>query len=206
MKITKTLLATVILGSSLLTATGANAALELRLGGLAVYDTDLNLTWLTNANANGDMYWSQANTWAAGLTVGGVSGWRLPNADPSCGQNYNCASSEMGHLFYDELGGAAPQMIGAVHNNNWSLFQNLQDSYYWSGTEAAPGSGYAWSFVFGGGYQYVNDGRAGVPGAYSLYALAVHSGDVAAVPVPAALWLLGSGLLGLIGVSRRNKS
>jgi len=30
--------------------------------------------------------------------------------------------------------------------------------------------------------------------------------DVSAVPVPAAIWLFGSGLIGLIGVSRRRKS
>ncbi len=29
--------------------------------------------------------------------------------------------------------------------------------------------------------------------------------DVAAVPVPAAAWLFGSGLLGLIGIARRKK-
>lgn len=203
MKTTQTLLAVVILSTGLLSATGAYAALESRLGGLAVYDTDLNLTWLANANANGVMDWSQANAWAANITVGGVSGWRLPNADPSCGQNYYCNGSEMGHLFYDELGGVAPQAIGAVHNASYDLFQDIQSYYYWSGTEAAPGTGYAWSFVFAGGYQYVNDGRAGVPGAYSLYAMAVRPGDVAAVPVPAAAWLLGSGLLGLTGVARR---
>lgn len=202
MKITQTLLAAIILNTGLLTATGTHAALESRLSGLAVYDTDLNLTWLANANTNGVMSWSQANAWAAGLTVGGVSGWRLPNADPSCGPNYNCTGSEMGHLFYDELGGEAPQMIGAVHNTSWGLFQNLQDSYYWSGTEAALDSGYAWSFVFGGGYQTVNDGRDWIYG-YRLYALAVRPGDIAAVPVPAAAWLLGSGLLGLVGMARR---
>jgi hypothetical protein len=30
--------------------------------------------------------------------------------------------------------------------------------------------------------------------------------DVAPVPVPAAVWLFGSGLLGLVGVARRRKS
>jgi len=32
---------------------------------------------------------------------------------------------------------------------------------------------------------------------------AVQSGDVSAVPVPAAVWLFDSGLLGLVGVARR---
>ena len=32
------------------------------------------------------------------------------------------------------------------------------------------------------------------------------TGDLAAVPVPAAVWLFGSGLLGLVGVARRRKA
>ncbi|MCP4042838.1 MAG: VPLPA-CTERM sorting domain-containing protein, partial [Gammaproteobacteria bacterium] len=31
------------------------------------------------------------------------------------------------------------------------------------------------------------------------------SGDVSAVPVPAAVWLFGSGLIGLLGVARRKR-
>ncbi len=38
------------------------------------------------------------------------------------------------------------------------------------------------------------------------YGWAVHSGDVSTVPVPAAVWLFGSGLLGLIGVARRKRA
>lgn len=30
----------------------ANAALEMRLGGLAYYDTELNITWAADANIN----------------------------------------------------------------------------------------------------------------------------------------------------------
>ena len=32
------------------------------------------------------------------------------------------------------------------------------------------------------------------------------TGDLSAVPVPAAVWLMGSGLLGLVGVARRRKA
>ena len=42
---------------------------------------------------------------------------------------------------------------------------------------------------------------------FNAYAWAVQSGDVgvavSSVPVPAAMWLFGSGLLGLMGVARR---
>jgi hypothetical protein len=57
--------------------------LEERLGGLAYYDPDADLTWLADANAAGTaMNWVDANDWAAGLSVGGVGGWRLPDTNP----------------------------------------------------------------------------------------------------------------------------
>jgi hypothetical protein len=48
----------------------------------------------------------------------------------------------------------------------------------------------------------------GVPGCQSniFWDNISITADVAAVPVPAAVWLFGSGLLGLIGVARRKKT
>ena len=40
-----------IITTALVLSTSANAALVERLGGLAYYDTDANLTWLADANA-----------------------------------------------------------------------------------------------------------------------------------------------------------
>jgi hypothetical protein len=40
----------------------------------------------------------------------------------------------------------------------------------------------------------------------NAYAWAVHEGNIGAVPIPAAVWLFGSGLIGLIGAARRKKS
>ena len=63
---------------------GANAVplpLESRLGGLAYYDPNLDITWSADADAGGDMTWTDANALVTSLTIGGVSGWRLPNAD-----------------------------------------------------------------------------------------------------------------------------
>ena len=84
-------------------AGSADAALISRLGGLAYYDDIADLTWVTDANtaqtsgydADGRMKWVAANTWAAGLDVSGVTGWRWPDSDTCSG--YNCTGSEMGN-------------------------------------------------------------------------------------------------------------
>lgn len=183
----KTLTASLAL-CAVLIPSGANAALESRLGGLALYDTDLNITWSTNT-FRGD--WDSANAWAAGLTIGGISGWRLPTSDGCRG--FNCTGSELGHLFYNELGGVAGQPITMTHNANYNLL--ALNGEVWSGL--LYGGVVAEYFIFNTGMQtsyYKYSGMA---------AVAVHSGDVAPVPVPAAAWLLGSGLLCLIGVARR---
>ena len=178
----------------------------------AYYDTVANLTWLADANyaqtsgydADGLMTWQAANDWAAQLTVGGVSGWRLPDTlqpDASCGsQNgslsygYNCTGSEIGNLFYNALGNTAGSLTST------GSFSNVQSNRYWSATEYAPDTNDAWTFGMGNGFQY-GGGKS-----LSLYGWAVQSGDVSAVPVPAAVWLFGSGLLGLIGVARRKSA
>ena len=178
---------------SLLSAlsSGANAALVSRLGGLAYYDTEADLTWLTDAEAAGTiMSWADANTWAADLNVGGNSNWRLPTAD-GCGVGIDCASSEMGSLFYTALGNTAGSF------GETGPFSNVQEFGYWLATEYAPDTGSAWAMEVG--YQ------AFAPKINLGNAWAVQSGDVAAVPVPAAAWLFGSALLGLVSLGKRKR-
>ena len=209
----------------LLFSSVVNAALVGRLalteGGTdyqAYYDDDLDITWAANANINGIMMnWADANTWAAGLDIGGVTGWRLPTTtqpDPSCDEQYdagafglegyffNCTGSEMGHLYYNELGGTALTSILTTGDpTELAKFSNFQASYYWSATERASDTNYAWGFFTLGGSQ------GGALKSELGYAWAVQSGDIAAVvPVPAAFWLFSSGLLGLIGIAKRKKA
>lgn len=234
----KTIISSLALCAALISS-GANAALESRLGGLAVYDTDRNITWLANANLavtetfgvsginanNGTMNWYTAQSWIGAMNTSNYLGyhdWRLPtvagssicNWDGSglgCGYNVNTSYSEMAHLFYDELGNKAIYSSAGVYQdsgyglvddpanpNDESLFTNLQSRSYWNGTMYADIAGFAWEFNFGNGGQ----SRSTTDGS-TLFALVVRPGDIGAVPVPAAAWLLGSGLLGLIGVARR---
>ncbi len=210
----------------------ADAALVSRLGGLAYYDTEADLTWLADANANGLMNWANASAWAAGLDVAGVTGWRLPDTNPVNGTAYDYSfaydgttdigfnisaqgttyagstASEMANMFYNVLGNngwydTSGVATGCTAPNycltNTGPFSNLQSSYYWSATEYAPNTSYAWGFSTYEGGQ----GQGFKTGSFSAWA--VQSGDVGAIPVPAAVWLFGSGLLGLIGVARSKR-
>ena len=194
-----TALSVVVLGASSV----ANAALVDRGGGL-IYDTELNITWLADANVNGVMIWDNAMTWASNFSyydsVRNVTytDWRLPTSDTSC-SGYNCTGSEMGHLFYNELGGTAGSPISSSTDPDLALFTNVQSFLYWSGSEYAPNIPVAWFFHFGNGFQEADDKN------FNFYAWAVRPGDVAAVPLPGAVWLFGSGLLGLLGAARARR-
>lgn len=169
----------------------------------AYYDTDLGITWAANANLlpspSGTNNWGDSNDWVASLDIGGVMGWRLPTttyADTTCSNpggasmGTGCTGSEMGYLFNVEgISAASP-----------GPFSGIQDSSlgYWSATPFLSNS--AWIFDFGTGIQ--SSGPANSPW---RYAWAVQTGDVGVVPIPAAVWLFGSGLLGLLGLSRRKR-
>jgi len=212
----KSLKLILVIAASIISNT-ANSALVERLGGLAYYDTEADLTWLADANAAGiTMNWADANSWVTGLTVDGVSGWRLPDTlqpDESCSSQtyasngYNCSGSELGNMFYNVLGGTAYTDLTASHNANYDLFSNIEYGFengaptggFWSSTDYQPVYTSAWAFFIYSGYQQAYDKSA------DSYAWAVKSGDVSAVPVPAALWLFGSGIISLVGFARRKK-
>jgi len=182
-------------------ASTAEASLISRLGGQAVYDTDFNITWLANANANGSMNWTAANAWAAGLNVGGYTGWRLPNADPSCGTTYNCINSELGHLYSTELGVEWSNDITRSTSPYLALFTNVQNTDYWNGNEYAPNPANAWLFRSSNGQQNHNIKDGG------LYSWAVRSGDISSssVPEPGIIGLMGIGALAWAGTRQKRR-
>ena len=175
----------------------ANANLEVRLGGKAVYDTDLNITWLADANyaqtsgydADGQMNWFGANTWAASLNIGGVSGWRLPKADTNCLGGGTCTDSEMGHLYAIELGVRSPNPILESSDPDLALFTHIRLGYYWASEEYGDRPDRAWLFYFHSGDQLAIEKHN------PESAWAVHDGDVALlVPEPETYAMLMAGL------------
>lgn len=166
----------------------ANAALVSTLGGLAVYDTDRDISWLADANAgagsafddgfnttDGSMTWDNAKAWAANLNVGGITGWRLPSALNANGTGpcfgNSCSDSEMGHLFYNELSGTTSSSILTSGDADLVLFSNVQSNIYWSRTESALNPDGAWNFNFNFGINLANSKLN------NFFAWAVHSGE-----------------------------
>ena len=129
----------------------------------------------------------------------GHNTWMQPATyDQSC-SGFNCTNSMLGELFYTGLGGTAGQSITTSHNASYSLFTNMQNSVYWSGTESASNQLGAWNFLTSNGDQYATFKH------YNSLAWAVLPGQAgaAAVPEPAGLALFGIGLLGLLAGRRR---
>jgi len=199
MKINK-LNACLCFGALFLFAAKVNSAvleLESRLGGLAFYDPNLDITWAANATTNGVIdTWENQNAWVEGFSLGGVSGWRLPSADVNgdgvvvnCfgGGVVGCEDNEMGYLYWEE--GITPTTPGPFSNV-------VTSDRYWTSTESATISIAAWYFYFYDGNQIENQKWS------THYAWAVRPGDIGSVPIPATVWLFASGLVGLIGFSR----
>ena len=226
--ITRTL---VFIGALTLAGT-ANAALHDRGGGLIydddlnitwLQDTNYSITQWNNTHGNfgdvnGIMNWGDANAWANNLTyfdsVRNITwdDWRLPTTlqpDATCdtqsnglSSGFNCSGSELGHLFYGDLGGQADQNLTITHNANYNLFTNWQSTwgtgeanYYWTSIYyTGPSGNKAWAFAMvpGGSTAPIFIGE-------EQHAWAVHNGDVAAIPEPETYAMFYAGL-GLVGV------
>jgi len=107
-----------------------------------------------------------------------------------------CRDNELGYMFYHNLGGSISDNLTGNQTIGNVTLTNIQFSY-WSGTDFGVVTSLAPFFRFSDG------GQSAEPNFVSRYGWAVRPGDV---PVPAAVWLFGSGLLGLIGISRRKKT
>ncbi len=183
----------------------ANAALIDRGGGL-IYDSDQDITWLQSAShsetGENPFYWGDAVAWADELVYGGYDDWRLPSTP---GNNTGAVNEgEMGYLYYE---------YGISASNPGLFFTGVLTCQYWTGTENTDTFQGAWYFVFdeitfSGEPQITYEGYQGLSQQNlngTITAWAVRDGDVATVPIPSAVWLLGFGLIGLAGVRARAK-
>jgi len=185
-------------------------------------DWDTANSWAAGLNIDGYTNWRLPDT----IPINGISFDYTYAKDGSTDVGYNVTgpwsvseamiASEMTYMSYNTLGNLAYfDVSGAGPQTNWGLsntgpFSSLipcNCNYrFWSATDSANDPSFgdvAFYFDFGIGYQ-----GDGATKNVAMNAWAVHDGDigVAVVPVPPALWLFGSGLLGLVGVTRRKRT
>ena len=176
------------------------------------------MDWASDLNGTGILTYNLN----PGITVTWDGDWRLPITDESkCNMSvgfgyegpdatgyhnyskgYNMVNSELGHLFYESLGNLGSYATDGTYPQPGSGLQQtgdfnfLQSATYWSGTEYSPYTGLAWLFYYSNGSQLSRSKD------YTFNALAVRPGQVSAVPLPGAVWLLGTGLT-CFGLIRR---
>jgi hypothetical protein len=147
--------------------------------------------------SGGSVSWFGAKafmTYLNTINYAGSNQWDLPTAGSNPQEGYNQTNDPFGELFYNELGGTAGNFMPDT-----SYFIN-EHGFFWTSTESATVWGDnidAWRFQTINGFLSID----GKPNGYGAWA--THSGDVAAVPVPGAVWLFGSGLFGLLGFKKR---
>ena len=122
----------------------------------------------------------------------------------------NSLENELAYMFFHTLGNLALfDASGALQANygvsNSGPFSNLVDFFWWSGQEDP---NYVGSNALG--FGFATGKQRSLRQIRTALAWAVHDGDIGTaaiitspVPVPAAVWLFASGLLGLVGIARR---
>ena len=133
------------------------------------------------------------------------------------GLSAGSTASELAYHYYNNLGAVGAEygdgtgiqagsisssiygVDNAANNANLVLFNgSIENTFYWTETESTPGNSSVLIFVTEKGFQietlgFIEEG----------FVWAVAPGNVSAVPVPAAVWLMGSALFGLAGVRRK---
>lgn len=200
----KALLFLVVVALSFGTVGMANAALIIRgtdsFGNKLIYDDDLGITWYDYTNL--ELGWEDQMAWADGLSVSyngdTLDDWRLSGSTEVSGV------TEMEHLYYEEFGLLSYFDRGSVvvtsEELNESEFDNLVAEKYWTSTTGTAGGDVtAYWEDMERMYDHTKIDRWTV----EHLGLAVRDGDVAALPIPSGMWLLGSGLIGLVGVRKK---
>lgn len=186
--ITLIILPVFIVITVLLSVTKPPEASPIDRGNGLIYDTDLNITWLQDANYSGStMTWDEANYWAANLIFQGFDDWRLPYSDSCSGSG--CSGSEMGHLY----------SLDGISSDSPGLFMNVKPFMYWSLTEYSQDTTQSWRYSFKYGTQGTSDKTL------TRYAWAVRDGDVMPpmAPEPSMAVLFFSYIATLCGLKRR---
>jgi len=179
----------------------------------AYYDTELGITWLTDANyaktsgydADGLLSYTDAVAFIDSVNSTGLLGssvWRLPNADrdgPGNGRVVDCTTEwteeecKNNEALYLQIYNTG---YGAVFLTDVPDNPIIGEQFMWTSTLTnEPGDQRAWFWELGTGLGAFST----LPLDFELGVWLVADGDIGAtvVPLPAAVWLFGSALAGL---------
>lgn len=198
----------------------AHAALFLRGGGTMVYDDVLDVTWAADAGPIfGDV--SSARAYAAALSLGGFSDWRLPSAFDLDGSlpcaGYGCVGNELGYMHYVNFGAMAGQNSFAGSNAaNIALFTNTGGANLFALGEDFTAANAGGNDTFGCDmtvgaesctWVFRNDGLQSYGGRVQPFkAWALRDGDVlgaGGIPEPQTWMILIAGMIATGGAMRR---
>lgn len=132
--------------------------------------------------------------------------------EPGCGSGtpitFTVGANQVGvHMLWDWPGGGDNNVVDMDIVNVWNLntkfvgYSTYYESPVWSAASSdANGDGISGIPVVGGPFHHLaSDGTPmGFNFNFNVNGVSAYS----TVPIPSAMWLLGSGLLGLIGVAR----
>jgi hypothetical protein len=199
----------------------------------AYYDTDLNISWLTDANyantigwvsptfnvGGGWMTWDEGMELLSTLSINGISGWRAPaltdlgapgcagyaNGGTDCGYNVPVNSSEIVHLYTATLGNKSAIAPDGTHraDGDWGMINTGP----FKNVITNPGYGLGTPYAGDSTQIWAFNPSTGIQASLSRssagFGWAVHDGDVGAVPEPQTYALMMLGLVGIAAVARR---
>lgn len=194
-------------GLSFLTLS-TSAALYDRGNGL-IYDDVLNITWAQDVEYTpGTTNWEDAVIWAGNLNYGGFDDWRLPSIS-----NNNVGVGELEYMFYNNLGyNPDPPQYTPRYSTTFddaitgdtvrlNILVVWSPSIFWHQEDYEHDGWSLYAPIFS-----TQDGRVKAGEKRTAYlgpSWAVRDGDVAQVPIPGAVWLFCSALIGLAGIKRK---
>jgi hypothetical protein len=170
-----------------------------------VYDDVRNITWLADAlAAGGNLNYYEAQSWAAGLVVGGNNGWRVATEGELVSSYFDwqtATQNQYGYFYTSHPEFANTDGFGSNAGFGSRLFKNAWVPGYYLGDLFGPD---AMDVPYFSPYAY--DGGGASP-FFAAAAWAVHTGDIAVAPVPEpdAYALMLAGVVTLWAVRRRAK-
>lgn len=176
---------------------------------LSYYDSVRNITW-TDWRLPKITPLDPAVGWQMQISTNGDQDDSYNVSAP--GTKYaGSTASELPYMYFNNLGNTSRCPVGggwegcstagaSSYTLNTGIFTNMEKGGYWTGSDENLPYKDGWGFDMG--YMW------GLQGAFNAgvgrIAWAVRDGDVAAVPLPGAVWLFGTVVIGWLGLRARD--